>query len=212
MRLASGVYGVRRRIRAHGLAVLDKRTELARAAFQFRAALARDLGGEDELSAAQHALLDLVTRDRVLLDTIDRWLFDPAAKSSRVVCKRRRTAFRIVLDRGQIADAMTRRLSLLGLKRHARPLDLAAQLAAAQPTQAQETANPDGDDGDGDGADVGGAGEHVSLGPGGAGAVGGDDGDGGGGEVGEGGVRGAGAEPGPGGRAVLVGGETPVDG
>lgn len=156
--LRHGVTTLTRRLRERGLGVLDRRSEVGRSAHAFRNELADDLGGVEELSAAQRALLDLTVRDRVILDTIDLFLFDPKATTGRLVNKRTRALYRIALDRAKISEGYTRRLALLGLERKARRLNLAQQLAALHQETPQDDADaepaevepePGGDDAEG---------------------------------------------------------------
>jgi hypothetical protein len=80
---------------------------------EWRHDLVTDLGGEDRLSTQQLAIVDLAVRDKLLLDSLDAWLF---AQPS-IINKRSRRLITIVLERQRLADGLQRRLELLGMAR-----------------------------------------------------------------------------------------------
>jgi hypothetical protein len=108
-----------------GLEALDGRTVVARELAAFRDALTSDLGGDP--STAQRALIKLIVADVLLLSRVDAYLLT----CPDVINKKRRSVYPIVQQRASLADALTRRLHTLGLKRHAADAsDLSAYLAA----------------------------------------------------------------------------------
>jgi hypothetical protein len=116
-----------RSVRKVGAAAIDRRTRLWRDISAFREGLIADLGGEDNLSAQQMAVVELAVIDRTLLMLIDGFVFgqrDPDNPLSNVLNKRNRTLYPIILQRQQIADALTNRLARLGLDRRAKVYDL----------------------------------------------------------------------------------------
>jgi hypothetical protein len=102
-----------------GLKVIDERTKLGRELMAWRAALVQDLGGEDQLSTQQQALVDIVTRTRLLMDTVDHWLL----RQPTLVDKRKRQLYPAVVQRTQLADSLARHLGTLGLARVAREVN-----------------------------------------------------------------------------------------
>lgn len=80
---------------------------------EWRHDLVADLGGEDRLSTQQLAIVDLAVRDKLLLDSLDAWLF---AQPS-IVNKRSRKLLPVVMERARLADGLQRRLELLGMAR-----------------------------------------------------------------------------------------------
>jgi hypothetical protein len=59
-----------------GQSPIDEATETGQALAQWRGQLIQDLGGEEALSTQQRYIVELVTRLRLMLDSIDAWLLD----------------------------------------------------------------------------------------------------------------------------------------
>ena len=98
----------------------------------WRMALVEDLGGEDHISAMERSIVELATKTQLLLSSIDKFLLEQPS----LVNKRRRQLFPVVLQRQQLADALSRYLSQLGLKRRAKPaLTIQDYMAARQDRQ-----------------------------------------------------------------------------
>jgi hypothetical protein len=70
----SGFYALKTTLKALGPRVIDRRTALGKSLAQWRSDLVRDLGGPDALSTQQRALVDLLVRQKLLLESIDAWL------------------------------------------------------------------------------------------------------------------------------------------
>jgi hypothetical protein len=115
-----------------GMPVIDARTKLGRELLAWRAQLEADLGGASELSTQQQALLDIVMRTKLLLDTVDHWLL----RQPSLVDKRKRQLYPAVVQRTQLADSLARHLGTLGLARHAKSANLADYLAANRGSEA----------------------------------------------------------------------------
>ena len=99
------------------------------AARDWRAEVLADLGGPEAVPAAKRALLDAATGTKIILDSIDRYVFELAAAGG-LVSRRTRTAFRVVSDRGRVADSLVRQLAAVGLDRVEKPaLDLGRYLS-----------------------------------------------------------------------------------
>jgi hypothetical protein len=115
-------------------AIPDARlTPLERTVRAWRLEVLADLGG-DAASAARCALLDATVGTKLILSSLDAYLFHLAtAEDQGMVNRRGRFAFRIVHDRMRVADSFTRQLQALGLDRVERPpVDLTAYLAGRQ--------------------------------------------------------------------------------
>jgi hypothetical protein len=117
-RTTHGLTAIKRGIRARGLAALDGRTAAMRAIAEWKAALLADLGGEQAVSAQRMAILDVAVRTMLYLNHVDSFLL---AQPS-LVNRRRKAILPIVRERMQLADSLSRSLSLLGLERQQRPL------------------------------------------------------------------------------------------
>lgn len=100
------------------LARIDGRTTLSRRLAAFRASLVADLGGADAVSVQQSVLIDLAVTNKLLLDSLDRWLL----QQDSLVNQRRRAVYPIVLQRQTVADSLARLMTQLGLERKAAPI------------------------------------------------------------------------------------------
>jgi hypothetical protein len=113
-------------VRALGPRVVDRRTTLGKQLATWKANLVRDLGGD--VSTQQAAIVDLATRTKLLLDSMDAWLLVQPS----LVNARKRALLPVVRERQQLADSLARMLERLGLERKEKKMDLAAYLAAMQ--------------------------------------------------------------------------------
>lgn len=98
--------------------MLDGRSAISKQLAVVRNEIARDLGGADQLSAAQLILVDTAAKSYLLLEAVDGWLFT----SGTLINKRSKTIHRGALDRMRLADSLTRQLATLGLERKQRRL------------------------------------------------------------------------------------------
>ena len=106
--------------------IIDRRTALGKALALWRSDLIEDLGGPDVVTTQQRAIVDLAVKTKLLLDSIDAWLF--AQKS--LVNATRRSVHPVVLQRQQMADSLARFMKDLGLDRRAKQApDLTGYLA-----------------------------------------------------------------------------------
>jgi len=68
---------------------------------------------EKAMSAQQLAIVDLAGKQKILLDSIDTWLFTQPS----LVNSRKRSVIPVVLQRQALADSLVRYLAQLGLER-----------------------------------------------------------------------------------------------
>ncbi len=97
------------------------------AARAWRQEVIADLGGLESVPAAKRALLDAATGTKIILDSLDRYLFE-LAESGGLVNRRNRKAFAVVQDRMRVADSLSRQLQALGMDRQGKTVDLARAL------------------------------------------------------------------------------------
>src|SRR5690349_17712481 len=71
-----GLNALKARVKVRGLGALDRRTAAARALIAWRDELVADLGGPSMVSAQQRAVIDLATRTKLYLDTLDAWIME----------------------------------------------------------------------------------------------------------------------------------------
>ncbi len=113
-----GLNALKARVKVRGLQAIDMRTVAARELIAWRNELIADLGGGQAVSAQQRALVDLATRTKLYLDSLDAWIMEQPS----LVNARRRAVLPIVRERQQIADALSRYLQVLGLERRVQPV------------------------------------------------------------------------------------------
>jgi len=101
-----------------GLGAIDQRSALARETAKLRSEIIRDLGGEENLSAQQLAVVKEFTKRSVMVESIDAWIFTQPS----LLNKRTRSLYPIVVQRQVIADGMIRCLERLGLERRAKQI------------------------------------------------------------------------------------------
>jgi len=109
-----------------GFTAIDKRTAAAQALLAWRRELVTDLGGEEAVSAQQRVLVELAVRTRLYVDSLDAWIMEQPS----LVNARKRSVHPVLLQRQQLADALARYMTQLGLERKAREVrDLKSYLA-----------------------------------------------------------------------------------
>ena len=108
-----GLNALKARVKVRGLQAIDRRTAAARALIAWREELVSDLGGEETISAQQRALVDLATRTRLYVESLDGWLLGQRS----LVNARKRSVHPVLRERTQLADALARYLTALGLER-----------------------------------------------------------------------------------------------
>lgn len=91
---------------------------MGKALSAWREELIADLGGDTTISTQQRALIDLIVRTKLMLDSVDAWLL----KQPSLVNARNRSLLPAVRERTQLADAVARYLAALGLDRRAKPI------------------------------------------------------------------------------------------
>ena len=105
-------------LRRLGPRTIDRRTSLGKHLAAWRADLVVDLGGEGALSTQQRALIDVVVRQKLLLESVDAWLLTQPS----LVNSRKRALLPVVRERQGLADSLARYLVQLGLERRAKPV------------------------------------------------------------------------------------------
>jgi hypothetical protein len=69
-------------VASRGRKVIDTRTRLGKELMRWRGELVADLGGAEQLSTQQLALVDISMRTKLLLDSVDAWLLDSLPSST----------------------------------------------------------------------------------------------------------------------------------
>jgi len=112
----TGLHALKARVKVRGLAAIDMRTAAAQALIAWRNELLADLGGEGNVSAQRLALIDLATRTRLYVDSLDAWIME----QDSLVNRRKKSVLPILRERQQLADSLARILGQLGLERRAK--------------------------------------------------------------------------------------------
>src|SRR5262245_6482158 len=116
-----GLHTLKRAVKELGRRAIDRRTALGKALTHWRQELIADLGGPDIVSTQQVALVDLAVTTKLLIESVDAWLLTQPT----LINRRKRALLPVVLQRQQLADALGRYMSQLGLERRQANVDLA---------------------------------------------------------------------------------------
>jgi hypothetical protein len=93
------------------------------------------LGGQDATSPQEQALVDLVVRTKLYVDSIDAWIMEQPS----LVQARRKSILPVLRERQTLADSLARLLGQLGLQRRAKDVpNLQAYLASRSAHPAPE--------------------------------------------------------------------------
>jgi hypothetical protein len=109
--LKHGLGPLKKAVNTLGNRFLDKRTMASKALVQWREDLIRDLGGD--VSTQQDAIISLAIKTKLLLDSVDVWLL----QQPTLIIKRKKAIIPAVIQRQQLADALSRYMAQLGLQR-----------------------------------------------------------------------------------------------
>lgn len=113
-----GLTALKRAVKELGGRVIDRRTTLGKVLARWRVDLVADLGGAEGISTQEAAVVDLAVKTKLLLDSVDAWLLTQPS----LVNARKRALLPVVLQRQQLADALARYMTALGLRRRAKPV------------------------------------------------------------------------------------------
>jgi hypothetical protein len=101
----------------------------------WRRELIDSLGGDTTVTPQQRSLVELATRTHLMVESVDRFILGMPS----LVNKSKRSIFAVVRERQQLADALARYLSLLGLERRSREMAFPDRLRAALATRSTTT-------------------------------------------------------------------------
>lgn len=121
--LQHGISLMKRALKAGGARVLDRRTRVSKALDLWRDELISDLGGSEQISTQQRAIINVAIKTKLLLDSVDAWLLQQPS----LINLRKRAVHPVVLQRQQLADSLIRAMVQLGLERKAKVLPSLAE-------------------------------------------------------------------------------------
>lgn len=111
-----GMHSLKRALNELGSRAIDNRTSMAKALAAWRGELIADLGGIENITTQELALVEEAVKTKLLLDSIDSWLL---AQPS-LVDKRKRSVLPVVRDRQSLVSTLRGLLGDLGLKRRSK--------------------------------------------------------------------------------------------
>lgn len=142
-RTRHGLFAPMAKIKLKGLAVVDRRTLAARSLLGWRQELVNALGGEESITPQESALIDAVSRTKLILEHVDAYIVSQPS----IVNRKRKGLIPIIQQRNSITNVLVNLLSQLGLKR--RPKRVASLAEYLQ--EREERKHGDDDDRAGDG-------------------------------------------------------------
>jgi hypothetical protein len=113
-----GFSALKRRVAIKGLDAFDLRSAAARRMISWRDELVLALGGSENVSPQEFALLEMLIKTRLLLEHIDGYILG----LDSLVNRKKHSLKPIVRERLTLVDTCSRLLSQLGLKRREKPI------------------------------------------------------------------------------------------
>jgi hypothetical protein len=95
---------------------IDRRTAVGQALEAWRADLVADLGGREALSTQRAQLVDLAVKSKLLIESVDAWLF----KQASLVDAKRRCLLPALRERASLVTQLQSLLKDIGLDRVAK--------------------------------------------------------------------------------------------
>jgi hypothetical protein len=107
---------------------------MGRALQEWKSEIIDDLGGESAISAQERAVLEIVIRLKLMLDSIDAYIL---AQPS-LVNRRKKSLLPVVRERNVLSDSLVKHLSALGLKRVEPPVPSLQEYLASKAAERSE--------------------------------------------------------------------------
>ena len=124
-----GINALKKAWSQFGNRMIDGRSPAAVALRKWRQEIIDDLGGPDNMSAQKETIIDLACRSRLILHSVDTWIFEQQTLVHRSK-KRLATLLPVVMQRQQLADSLAHYMKMLGLDRRHKVKSLTEILAA----------------------------------------------------------------------------------
>ena len=115
----AGLRTIRRRVQLEGLRCLDKRSSGGQELLFWRKALIDALGGQTDLTPQREMLVELATRQRLIISHIDAFIFGLPS----LINRRKKSAIPIVMQRATLAESLQKTLDRLGLERQMKKVE-----------------------------------------------------------------------------------------
>ncbi|MBI3782801.1 MAG: hypothetical protein HY270_05300 [Deltaproteobacteria bacterium] len=111
-----GTKGLKRAVQVLGSRTIDKRTSVGKALAAWRAYLLADLGGIENVTTQELALVEEAVKTKLILDSVDAWLLSQPS----LIAKKTRGVLPAVRDRQALVSTLRGLLGDLGLKRRSK--------------------------------------------------------------------------------------------
>jgi hypothetical protein len=111
-----GLCQLKAAVKTLGSRVVDRRTRTGQALARWRSDLLADMGGPEQVSTQQLAVVELAVKSKLILDSIDGWLL----RQPSLINLRKRALLPVVRERQALADGLMKCMTLLGLERRKR--------------------------------------------------------------------------------------------
>ena len=130
-----GTETLKHAVKVLGKRYIDQRTIIGKALAAWRGDLLTDLGGIENVSTQELALVDEAVKTKLILDSVDAWLL----KQPTLINKRNRGVLPAVRDRQALVSTLRGLLSDLGLKRRQREMPSLQEYLAQKSRQTADT-------------------------------------------------------------------------
>jgi hypothetical protein len=124
--LSHGTHALKHAVKVLGSRVIDQRTTVGKALAEIRAEIVNDLGGAENLSRAEHLLVEEAIITTLLLSSVNAWLLQQPS----IVSNKTRGVLAAARDRATMVNTLQSLLTTLGLKRRTREITLGDWLAS----------------------------------------------------------------------------------
>ena len=121
-----GTKALKRAVNTLGRRTIDRRTSVGKALAAWRSELLADLGGIENISTQELALLEEAVKTKLILDSIDAWLLNQPS----LINKKSRSVLPAVRDRQALVTTLRGLLGDLGLSRRSKGVSLNEYLVA----------------------------------------------------------------------------------
>jgi hypothetical protein len=108
-----GHYALKRALLQGGTKAINHRLSVIKELIEWCDNLVADLGGKDNVSVQQEALIEMTSRSKLMLNSLDNWLLSQPS----LINRKKKSLIPIVLQRKVIADGLLRLLKELGIAR-----------------------------------------------------------------------------------------------
>ena len=126
-----GLTPLKHAVRVLGARALTERTSVAKALAAWRSELLADLGGIENVTTQELALIEEAVKTKLILDSVDAWLLSQPS----LINKRTRSVLPVVRDRQALVATLRGLLGDLGLQRRSRTMPELGEYLAQHNTE-----------------------------------------------------------------------------